>query len=165
MAALGQTFDATTIAPNAPREIIPPGKYLGQIVHSEMRQTKDGTGQYLYMEIEILDGEYAGRRIFERLNLVNNNQQAVDIANRTLSSICHATGTLQVRDSEQLHHKNMLVTVKVRPASADGKYGASNEVGGYAPANGSAPVAFAAPASAPAAKPAAASAPPWKRTA
>jgi hypothetical protein len=34
-----------------------------------------------------------GRKIFDRLNLVNAEpDQAVEIAQRTLSAICHATG-------------------------------------------------------------------------
>ena len=33
--------------PIQPLEVLPPGKYIAQIVNSDMRLTKDGTGQYL----------------------------------------------------------------------------------------------------------------------
>jgi len=80
-----------------------------------MRPTKDGRGQYLYLELDILDGQFAGRKLFDRLNLVNDNPDTVDIAKRALSSICRATGQMQVKDSEQLHLIPMIADVRVRP--------------------------------------------------
>ncbi len=50
------TFDATGIEPNKPLEALPPGRYVVQIVNSEMRPTKDGTGQYLWLELDVLEG-------------------------------------------------------------------------------------------------------------
>ena len=38
MASFGQTFDASSVAPSSNYDVLPPGKYLGQIVASEMRQ-------------------------------------------------------------------------------------------------------------------------------
>lgn len=172
MAVLGGTFDATQVQPQEPFAVIPAGKYKIQAIASEIRATNDGNGQYLWFEHEILDGEHAGRKLFERLNLWNSNQQAVEIAQRTLSAMCHATGQLHVADSDELHFKPMIVTVRVRPAGPgkDGKqYDARNEIRGYEPANGSAPAqaapATAAPAPAPATPAAApsAAAMPWKR--
>ena len=66
------------------------------IVNSEMRATTDGTGQLLWLELDVLEGAYAGRKLFDRLNLVNANPTTVEIAQRTLSAICHATGLMQV---------------------------------------------------------------------
>lgn len=153
-------FDATEVAPAQPFEVIPAGKYVCQVITSEMRPTKDGAGSYLWLELEILEGEHAGRKVFDRLNLQNSNQQTVDIARRALSALCHAVGELQVQNSEQLHFKPVLVTVRVRPAS-DG-YDASNEVRGYAPVDGSKVVAIQAPAAKPAAAAPAAKTPPWR---
>ena len=96
MASFGQTFDASSIEPSSGYDVLPPGKYLAQIVASEMRATKDGLGQYLYLEVDVIEGQYAGRKLFDRLNLINANADAVQIAQRTLSSICRAVGKLQV---------------------------------------------------------------------
>ena len=137
MANLGN-FDATQVQPNQPFEVIPGGKYPVQIVASEMRPTKDGSGQYLWLEEEIIDGEFKGRKLWDRLNLSNHNAQAVEIAERALSAICHAVGELHVADSEQLHFKPMVATVRVRPARD--QYEASNEIRGYEPMSGAAPV-------------------------
>lgn len=125
MANLGN-FDASQVDPLATYEVIPPGKYLAQIVASEMRVTKDGQGQYLWLELDILDGALAGRKLFDRLNLVNNNPQTVEIAQRTLSSICHACGRMQVKDSDELHLIPIFVDVRVKPPK--GEYGESNQV-------------------------------------
>jgi len=152
-------FDATTIDPNQPFEVIPAGKYRVQIVASEMRATKDGNGQYLWLEEEILDGDYQGRKLWDRLNLANANQQAVEIAQRTLSALCHAVGELHVADSDQLHFKPMIATVRVRPAKGD--YDASNEIRGYEADGAAKPVAQAK--TAPAAASAATKTPPWRQ--
>lgn len=141
MAQLGGTFDAEGVTPNAPRETLPPGKYMVQIVSSEMRDTKSGNGKMLAMELEVIDGQYQGRKLFENLNLVNPNDKAVEIAQRTLSSICRAVGKMQVSDSEELHFKPMVATVVVQPPGQD-KQGtfreAQNRINGYSSSGGGA---------------------------
>ena len=157
MAIFAQTFDANSVEPSN-FDVFPAGKYLAQIVSSEMRPTKDGRGQYLFLELDILEGPFAGRKLFDRLNLVNDNPDTVDIATRTLSSICRATGQMQVKDSEQLHLIPLIADVRVRPPK--GQNGESNSIR-YLPRNAAAPatrapVAYAsapAPATAPAPQP------------
>ena len=124
MARLSETFDATAVEPNKPLEALPPGRYVVQIVNSEMRPTKDGMGRYLWLEVDVLEGEYAGRKLFDRLNLINANPTTVEIAQRTLSAICHAVGKMQVDDSEQLHLIPLIADVKVQPPKNG--YDASN---------------------------------------
>jgi len=70
MANLGNTFDANTVEPNTPFQPLPPGRYPVQIVASELRPTKDGMGQMLWLEMDVLEGPFAGRKLFDRLNLV-----------------------------------------------------------------------------------------------
>lgn len=177
MAQLHDTFDATGVAPAAPLELLPPGRYAAQIVNSEMRVTRAGTGQYLWLEMDVIEGPHQGRKIWDQLNLANPSPQTVEIAQRTLSAICHAVGQLQVSDSEQLHFRPLQVTLaveidsrdKLRPAEEQRK---QNKVKGYAPLAGAAPArpvaspsaAPARPAAAPArATPAASTTPPWRR--
>lgn len=168
MAQLGHTFDATTVAPQEAFALLPAGDYLAQIIASDMRPTKDGNGQYLWLELEIMDGENAGRKTWDRLNLVNGNSQTVDIAQRALSAICHACGKLKVDDSEDLHFIPMCVTVRVRPAKGD--YAASNEIRGYKTADeykggggGQSGATRTAPSSSRPANAPAPSVPAWKR--
>lgn len=174
MAQLNDTFDATGVAPAAPLDLLPPGRYVAQIVNSEMRVTRTGSGQYLWLELDVLDGPHQGRKIWDQINLVNPNQQTVEIAQRTLSAICHAVGQLQVSDSEQLHFRPLQVTLAVEvdgrekhlPPQEQRK---QNRVKGYSPV-----APLTAPRATPVARPAAppprpaptpgSTTPPWRRT-
>lgn len=144
MANLGFTFDANEHEPQQVFDVIPAGEYVAAIVASEMRQNNARTGEYLWMELQILEGPYAGRKVWDRLNLNNPNPKAVEIAQASLSAICHATGQMNVSDSVQLHDKPMVIKLKVR--EAEGNYDASNEVKAYKAKTigGSAPAAPAA---------------------
>ena len=93
------------------------------------KPTKAGTGSYMQLTVEIIDGQHSGRKLIDRLNLNNPNKVAVDIAQRTLSSICRATGVMTPTDSQELHDKPMMVKVVIRPAQ--GEYSASNEIKSY----------------------------------
>ncbi|MEY3665388.1 MAG: hypothetical protein RLZZ153_1570 [Pseudomonadota bacterium] len=163
MARFDTSFDATSVEPTTAQELLPAGKYRAQIVESEMRVTKNGMGQFLWLMLDILDGEYKGRKIFDQLNLVNPNPTTVEIAQRALSAICHATGKMHVSDSEELHLIPMTIQVKVRPPKNG--YGESNAVA-YLPPDRAAAARAAKPASAapatPAAPPKMASAP-WNK--
>ena len=145
-------FNAENVEPNAPRDPIPAGWYKAVIEATEEKPTKAQTGSYLQLTIQVIEGDHAGRKITDRLNLNNPNATAVEIAQRTLSSICRAVGVMTPRDSADLMDKPMMVKVKVKPASGD--YSASNEVDDYAAPD---------KASAPAAASGGASTPPWKR--
>lgn len=155
-------IDTTNIDPTPRFDPIPAGDYPVIITGSEMKFTKDGQGQYLELSLEVQGGEFSGRKLFDRLNLHNSNRQAVEIAQRQLSQICHAVGVLQVADSEQLHFKPLVAMVKLRPARE--QFDASNEIKGYKAASG-APVQqqFQRP-TAPAANPARAASP-WQKAA
>ena len=126
MARFDTSFDATSVEPTTAYELLPAGKYRAQIVESEMRVTKNGMGQFLWLMIDILEGEQKGRKIFDQLNLVNPNPTTVEIAQRTLSAICHATGKMQVSDSEELHLIPMTIQVTVKPPKNG--YGESNGI-------------------------------------
>ena len=169
----GGNFDASTVEPSSVIEATPEfkGWHPMQFVESEMKPTKDGSGQYLQLVAQVLDGPYKGRKLWDRLNLVNNSETAREIAYRTLSAICHATDHLQVQDSTQLHNRRFEGHVVYVPE--DGQYKAKNEVDGYRPTGGGA-VATAAPTAStakPETTPAPAAAdqanesalPPWKR--
>jgi hypothetical protein len=135
-------FNAENVEPQGSMEPIPAGWYVAMITESEMKPTKNGNGEYLQLRLDVVEGEHEGRVLFARLNLVNQNQTAVDIAQRELSAICRAVGVMQPQDSSDLHDKPMRVKVTIRPAGNG--YDASNEVKGYEAAGGA-----SAPASAP----------------
>ena len=155
-------FDASGIDTTSQFDAIPAGDYEAMVTDSIMKSTKDGTGQYLELTIEIQSGQFQGRRLWDRLNLANRNPKAVEIAQKQLAQLCHATGVLQVQDSQQLHNRPIVAKVAVRN---DPERGPSNEIKGYK-AQGTmqgAAASFQAPR---AAAPAAAAAPlPWAKVA
>lgn len=126
---LGGTFDANTVAPQETFDPIPTGWYKAMVTDSALKNTKAGTGQYLKLEWQVLEGEHQGRKVFDNINLANPNPKASEIGQRQLSAVCHATGTLQISDSSQLHNLPCLIRVKATPPTAE--YDAGNEVKGY----------------------------------
>jgi len=153
-------FDAQTVEPNDSFDPIPNGDYLCIITASEMKPTKAGDGAYLELELEVLDGPYKGRKLWDRLNLNNANDTAVKIAKGTLSSICRAVGVLQPKDSCELHDLPMLV--KVACKKRDDTDELTNAVKGNKKREGAAssPVMAVAPV----ASGTKSASPPWKRT-
>lgn len=123
-------FDANAIQPDTSFDPIPAGWYNAIIDESEMKPTRDGSGAYLALRFNVIDGQYAGRKVFTRLNLRNQNPVAQDIAQKQLSSICHAVNVLNVQDSSQLHALPLQIRVKVTN-DPTGQYEPSNEISGY----------------------------------
>jgi hypothetical protein len=121
------SFDATQVPPSESREALPAGKYKCVAIESDYKDTKDNTGKYLEFCFEVVEGQYKGRRLWDRLNLVNGNALTVEIARQTLSAICHAVGVLQPKDSQQLHNIPLIVKVACKTYKGEIK----NEVKGY----------------------------------
>lgn len=129
-------FDASKVDPSGSFDALPAGWYKAAITASEMKQTNAGNGQYLKLQFQILDGEYANRVVFANLTLNHPNTTTVEIAQRNLSAICHAVGVMTVNDSQQLHDKPLLI--KLNKTTSD-QYGEQNDVKEYKAMEGSAP--------------------------
>ena len=123
-------FDANTVEPSMDFEAIAAGKYLAVITDSEMKPTKAGTGSYLELTFQVVEGEYKNRNLWARLNLDNPSQVAVQIAKAELSAICRAVGVMLPKDSVELHNLPLLITVKCKRRDDTGDI--VNEIKGYA---------------------------------
>ena len=150
-------FNALEIEPATSYEPLPADWYKVVITDSEEKPTKAMTGSYLQLTIEVIEGQHAGRKVFDRLNLDNPNSVAVQIAQSSLSSICRSINVNDPKDSIELRDKPLMVKLAVKPA--DGQYGASNDIKEYAATGG----ATASPAPAAAAATGGTATPPWKR--
>jgi hypothetical protein len=106
-------FDSSQVEPKKVFKPIPAGAYTAVIVDSEMKTTAAGTGEYLKIVFEVIDGDHKGRRLYENLNVDNPNQTAVKIARETLSAICRAIGVGVLSDSSMLHDKPLIIKVSV----------------------------------------------------
>jgi len=106
---------------------IPNGRYTALVTASEVKPTKAGTGRYLELTFQIVEGEHKGRQIWHRLNIDNPSVRAVEIAKRELSWICaHLKWTEQLTDSTVLHDKPLPIDVLCKPRGDGG--GMTNEV-------------------------------------
>jgi len=118
-------FNASAVEPDTGFDPIPAGDYPVIITDSELKQTKAGTGHYLQCTLQVIDGPFANRLLWHRLNIQNPNKTAEDIGQRQLSALCRAVGKMQVADSAELHGIPFIARVVVK---ADDYYGNSNEV-------------------------------------
>lgn len=126
------SFNARTVEPNLPPAPVPTGEYTVIIVSTDEKPTKNGGGQTFYeIVMQIVDGEFKGRRVTDRLNCKNKNEQAREIAYATLSSICWVTGVIQLQNSSaELHGKPFKVSV-AKVARDDDPTKDGNEIRGY----------------------------------
>lgn len=151
MAKLTETFNSADVPEREDFTPVPPGVYTGMIVASEIKATEAG-GEMIVLEIDIQEGEHAGRKLFERLNIKNDNVKAVDIAFRTLGEIVKAVGKTTIKDTEELHNKRISMEVRVEPGKQKKKngklvfeedgttpvmYGPSNAIKKFLPVSGS----------------------------
>lgn len=135
-------FNAEEVEPNDDFQPLPAGEYKVMVTDSEMKENSKGTGSYLQLRLDVIEGEYENRVVFDRLNLQNTNQTAVEIAQRQLSALCRAVGVMQPQDSSDLHDKPLIAKIGIQPAR-DG-YEASNNVKTYKSCDGAAPASSGA---------------------
>lgn len=123
-------FDAREVEPMDDFEPVPAGSYVAIIVGSELKATKAGDGQYLELELEIADGAYKGRKLWDRLCLKHSNPLAVKIARAQLAGICKAVQVVTPSDSHELHDVPLQVKVGMKRREDTGEL--ANEVKSYA---------------------------------
>lgn len=138
MAELNMDFNPSEV-PEDDRsfEPLPAGEYTMQVIDSELKDTKSGSGQQLVLTLEVIEGAHSNRRVWDRLNIRNQNADAQRIAQRSLADLCLAVGIQSLRNSEELHFKPFVGAVKIREDKT-GQYGPQNTVrykarGGAAP--------------------------------
>lgn len=148
-------FNANDVEPSKGFDPMPAGRYLAVIVDSEMKTTAAGTGEYLSLTFEIIDGEFANRKLFHNLNLDNPNQTAVQIARAELSAICRAVGVMNPADSGELHNLPMVIKVGLEKRKDTGEM--QNRIKAFEPKDSTPPAASAA------SKPAGGGPAPWQK--
>ena len=157
------SFDATNIdiSDNRSFEPIPHGKYTAMVVKAEELSAREGTGKFLFLTCQVIEGPYTNRTVFYRLTTTNDNAEAVKIGKKDLAILMNNMGIGPViSDTQELQGKPFIMGVKVTQSE---QYGLGNAVTFTAKAAGqpgmNAPQ-MAAPMGRPQA-PAATSAAPW----
>lgn len=109
-------------------DVIPAGDYPAIITKSESKPTKDGTGERLNLQLQILDGKFQNRTLFDGLNVKNKSAMCQQIGRGQLKAICIAVNVPDPDDSSELHNKPLMISVKV---GSDDKGNPRNEIKGY----------------------------------
>jgi len=95
-----ETFDPTTQEGNS-WAVMPVGKYVAQIVEASIQQPNSGDGYHLAVTWKIIEGDYEGRQVWDRITISHSSEQAQTIGRKMLKDLCVATGVAeQVDDAE-----------------------------------------------------------------
>ena len=127
---------------------LPEGQYTVCVIESELKDNKAGTGNYIQLKLEVMDGQYKGRWInFVNLTFTHTNSMAQEIGRKTLNTLMKACGIRDIQDTKQLHGIAVRADIKIKQSEG---YAPNNEVKNYFALDGTAP----APAPSQAASPA-----------
>lgn len=108
---------------------IPAGKYVCEMIdHTDPTPAKSGQGNWVKVIWKVIEGEHAGRLIFQRINYQHSNPQAQEIGIKELGQIAFACGHNGVNfDLSDCHNIPCLVTVGVKE-DPTGQYEPQNVV-------------------------------------
>lgn len=134
---------------------IPAGKYTAIITNSRLLPTKNTLKQmqgagveeyetwrksnpqaegYLALDFEVQDTSAQGKKLFHNLNLINDSQQAAEIAAGQLKQILQAFGIKSFDGkTEHLHNKRISLDIVIDPAKPKDKTKPDGEK--YPPSN------------------------------
>ncbi len=127
MAHLG--FNAASVDPAPARGLMPKGRYIVICEKSEVKPTQKGTGHVLLLVFSVVEGEYKKKKIFDYVNIQNENPVAQRIGQQHLAAFCNAVGISQLDNSFQLH--GIPVEVEVGVKEGTNGFEAKNVIRGF----------------------------------
>lgn len=95
-------------------DLLPAGNYNVIITNTEEKVTRDGTGTRLVIEMEVQSGEFQGRKIWDSINIQNQNDKTVAAGQRKIKQIMFCLDMVQVKDSSEFHFKPLIAVVEIR---------------------------------------------------
>lgn len=109
-------------------DLIPVGVYVAEIIEAGLSTPKSGLGSMLNLTWRIIEGDYEGRQIWDRLCYLHPNLQTQSIARKRLKDVCDALGILQhFTDPEILKYKPARIKVGIE-TDRNGQYDDQNRV-------------------------------------
>ena len=115
-------------------EPIPEGDYLVACTNASVKDTKDGSGEYINCEFTVCGSQFDGRKIFQMFNIKNKNVQAVEIGLSQLKGFMLAAGCVDMvlTDVSLLEGRKANAKVKIK---LDSQYGDKNTISYFKPAS------------------------------
>ncbi|WP_418764648.1 DUF669 domain-containing protein [Mailhella sp.] len=95
---------------------LPPGDYEVTIVNSEIRPSRKGEQQVVFI-YEVSAGEHTGAQVFDRLSLWSTDTKTQTMAQRRLKSIaiaCAHPNPNYVADTSEFHGRRMITRLALR---------------------------------------------------
>lgn len=114
---------------------IPAGTYRAVVVETKQVETSKGDPM-LKVTLEVIDGQYRGRKIFDNIILAHSNPKTEEIGLRLLKQLKLAAGKPQAREETELWDVPVLAVVRVEEGT-DG-YDDKNRVSKFKPIDGTA---------------------------
>jgi len=125
MANIGFTVTTAELPDARDFSPVPAGRYTAMIVNSSLKptnktkeiipqgmtydaylKTNPKASGFLALEIDLLDGAGAGRKVFHKLNLINDSERTVEIAMGQLKQLLGALGMPTWSGESNLLHNN-----------------------------------------------------------
>ena len=127
MADLGMTLNPADV-PEDERsfEPFPAGDYMVQAIETDVVDTKTGTGRRLALTLQVMEGPYMGRQVFDGINILNQSAEAQRIGQRQLADLCLSVGLPSISNSDDLIGRPFRCRIGIQPAR--GEYGPRNVV-------------------------------------
>lgn len=122
MVAINLNFRAADFDPAQGGGSLPVGTHPAVVKNSKVDPTKDGNGGKLVLEIEIIDGPNKGATGNWNLNLWNQSEQAVRMAHRDLSALCHVIGVPEIQNETSVLHNRPFCIVVSQQLPPNDKY-------------------------------------------
>ena len=82
-------------------------------VSLDVKNIEESRTFYETLGFEVIDGQYKGRKLWDRLVLQHPNSETVRIARGTLSAICRAVKVMTPKDSVELHNLPLIISVGI----------------------------------------------------
>lgn len=108
-------MDTTTAPEVADYSVIPVGYYPVTIMEVCLKKTKANNGHYLEVVFQILDGEFKGRKLWDRFNVQHDTSpKAVEIGRQQLANLARKVGVPMLQQEQQLLNGVCYASVKVK---------------------------------------------------
>ena len=128
-------FDASKLAPSSDQtgdfEPLEKGMYGVIVKEAVLTETNAGDGSYIKCRVDITHGQHKGRVIFHNITYSNANDLATEIGRQQLTDLCHATGKLVPKSTDELCNIPVIARVGFVPEKQgkDGvTYKATNDI-------------------------------------
>lgn len=121
-------LDLTDVPENEGPVLVPAGKYLVTCVEAEYKDTKTMGGKYIETKLQIKDGDWEGKNVFARFNIINQNDKAAEIGKGQLKSFLIKTGFADPNQLDDVNDLCGLTCIAVVTVRKDENHGDQNDV-------------------------------------